>query len=229
MTQHNTTRSPCALVQEDRISQKTSRFHATLRSNTLRSKKIQEVAKFLDQQRYKTTRTHPHYCDFAAELFKKFEGLVSHGLRQFNFADIRQFLTMTEEEYDNGTTCRKSIGKHIRHFVVLVAGECCDCGCPVRGVPVEAYGSFDINHGKRGLDNYIAPSDDASRNGCVALIDHIVDDYNGYVLCDCCHKRDEDAHEQRGQDLPQAGVSLLCQQLRARSRHLSPAVSAMTI
>ena len=173
------------------------------------------------------TRT---YDQFATELSTKFEELVSRGLSQFRFDDIRQFLILTKEQY-NKSNCPKHFGKLIRYFVVLVAGQCCDCMRPVRGIFSEASGFFEINHVIRGLADYVKPSDDAAANGCVMLMDHILDHYNGEVDCKNCHKKDEHAHEQRGQNHPQAGVCLLCSDLReplgsARTPILSPTVSS---
>ena len=222
--QHQHTHLSMSIEQEERMDRNRRMFHAALRDP-----KVREVARFLDQHRVKAGRTRT-YDQFATELSTKFEELVSRGLSQFRFDDIRQFLILTKEQY-NDSKSPKHFGKLIRYFVVLVAGQCCDCMRPVRGIFSEASGFFEINHVIRGLADYVKPSDDAAANGCVMLMDHILDHYNGEVDCKNCHKKDEHAHEQRGQNHPQAGVCLLCSDLReplgsARTPILSPTVSS---
>lgn len=159
-----------------------------------------------------------------------FQLLVSEaGLTQFDYDNINQFLILTEEEY-NDEHCKMFFGKLIRQFVALVAGICADCMCLVRGFPAEACGVFEINHGKRNLPNYMTPFEEAQEKGCLQLMDSVADYYDGSLECKGCHKKDDLAHKERGQNLPQARVSLLCPGLRmglARTRHMSLPVSSV--
>ena len=211
--------------QDERIRRNASRWHKDLMSVG-----VQDVAEFLDKQRIRAKRTM-NYEQFVQTLSEMFEGLVAAGHGQFDFVNIRQFLIMTEEEF-NEKGCNVYFGELIRSFVVLVGGQCSDCMCPVRAVPPEALDFFEINHDIRGLANYMAPSNEATTKGCKSLINHIVNKYDGQILCKDDHSKDEDAHPDRGQDQPQVRVNLSCQGLRCpplgsvQKRCLLPHVSS---
>lgn len=190
------------------------------------SEKIEDLLDFLDVHRVKSNM---EFDAFMAELSKKFQDIASAGHDQFRFSDIRQYVTMSEDEY-YGEDRTVYFGKLIRSIVVLVAKKCADCEFPVRGLPAESVSQIEINHGTRGLSDYIAPADDANKNGARKFAKN-VKGYDGYAVGCCCHKKDEDAHPQRGQDHPQARVCLSCPDLRSspigsgQKQCLSPIVS----